>query len=396
MLVTLNPFGPEPRPRYWNQPDEATFLDVDEAIPDNAEARRLSSTAHALYISGVTETALKYAQDALALARIVPTLVNAAVILEQMGRFKEALPLAEEAWKLDPDNRNATILYSQALLRMGRFREGWPLYIRECALWPEFSSVIKEWNGEDLTGKRIIVVEGGAYGDNLYFLRWLKDLPAEITYVCQPSFAPLVRHLGFNAAENWSGNVDIKFIHYDYLTSVLALPGRLGVTLENYKWDGPYIKFENKIISPTIPPNRPMRVGICSLAGERSSPLRIRSMHDSQLHQVLHSLPNRHLWVNLTYKHGMPEGVDHPSIDNWLQTAEAISKCDLVVTIDTGVAHLAGAMGVPTWIVLPGASAWQWLLTETNPLYPTMKLFRNQGEGLDNAVEKLCDHLSRL
>ncbi len=376
MILTLNPFTVVPQP-------------VDPVGPETS----LANFASELYLSGDTEQALTVAQEALAIARTIPTLLNASIILEVLGRFDEAFTYAAEAFYLDMTDKRAVGHYGRSLLRKGDMGHGWPLYLQDCNLRPQLRDFIPEWTGQDLDGKRILIVEGEGYGDNIYFLRWLYPLRnwgARIDYICQPSLAPLVSEMGFHPLENWSGNVDFRFTDYDYHTSILTLPYKLGVTLDNYKWDGPYIKVP-------APKHDGMRVGICALAGETFSQVWQRSMHASQLQHVLNSLPRHHQWVNLIYKHGLPVEVDAPILDTWLDTAHAIATCDLVITVDTGVAHLAGAMGVTTYTLLPGGSAWQYLLHRLDhPLYPSMRLFRNYGKGLDNAVEEVCDHLSRL
>jgi hypothetical protein len=125
--------------------------------------------------------------------------------------------------------------------------------------------------------------------------------------------------------------------------------------------------------------------------------LKQRSMHASQLQLMLNSLDPKHQWVNLHHRYVLPDAVDHPLVETWLDTARAIATCDMVVSVDTCVAHLSAAMGVTTWVLLPGASAWHYLLHRPDhPLYPSMRMYRNYGRGLDNAIEAACDHLSRF
>jgi hypothetical protein len=398
MIPTLNPFAPKSTKTKWGEESEMRVVDAADIIsaPVTDNWQDLSNRASALYLTGLTEQALEAATRAVEIQRTIGTLVNMSVILETLGRFEEALGYAKDAATLDPEDGRARALYGEALLRMGRLAEGWPLYAEQRASfdWLKDFGMI-EWDGtQDLKDKRLLVIEGGGYGDNIYFLRWLDTIRqqgAAIDYVCQPTFAPLVRHLGYNALENWSGNVDIRFHEYDYYTGLLALPWKLGVTFENYDKVGPYIRVGQLMT------NNPMRVGICSLAGEGTSPRKQRSMHDSQLQPMLNALSRKHQWVNLIHRHKLPDIVDHLPLDDWLDTAKAIATCDLVVSVDTGVAHLAGAMGVPVWVLLPGASAWQYpLYRRVHPFYPSMRMFRNQAEGLDHAVNFVIAELNRL
>jgi hypothetical protein len=263
----------------------------------------------------------------------------------------------------------------------------------------QLKDFIPEWTGQPLKRKRLLVIEGEGYGDQFYFMRWLYSLwsqEAKISYVCQPGLAPLITHMGFNAIENWGGNADFKFTDFDYHTSILTLPYKLGVTFKNYQWK-PYVLIDEGFQGLEAPIGVPLRVGICALAGEGMSPTKCRSMHASQLQSVLNSMDRKHQWVNLNYKHSLPKECDNPVIENWLDTAKAIATCDMVVSVDTGVAHISAAMGVPTWVVLPGNSAWQYPIhRDDHPFYPTMRMFRNYGKGMENAVEAVSDHISRL
>jgi hypothetical protein len=379
MILTLNPF---------NQP-------TPPADPIGPETE-LSNLASDLYIDGQTELALETIEKALKIARTVPSLVNMSVILEGLGRFDEAMPYSVEAYNLSPKDKRTIGLYAEALLRQGDMVKGWPLYIESRNTRSQLKDFIPEWTNQDLEGKRLLVIEGEGYGDNIYFLRWLhtlRDMGAKIDFVCQPSVAPLIEHLGFKPLENWSGNViGLRFENYDYHTSILTLPYKFGVTVENYRWPGPYIS-----VSKLKEPSQTLRIGICSLAGEGMSMLKQRSMHASQLQLMLNSLDPKHQWVNLHHRYVLPDAVDHPLVETWLDTARAIATCDMVVSVDTCVAHLSAAMGVTTWVLLPGASAWHYLLHRPDhPLYPSMRMYRNYGRGLDNAIEAACDHLSRF
>ena len=381
MLLTVNPFNVK-RFRETIHGFEAEMT-AEEAIacsdPNAEQWWEINNHASALYLTGRTEEALEFAMKSLRIKRAIPNLVNMAVILETLSRFDDALKYAFEACYLDKDDDRAKALYGEALLRMGRLREGWPLYAKYRASHGWLLDYCKEWNGENLNGKRLLVLEGGGYGDNIYFMRWLDTLRREgaaIDYICQPSFAPLVRHMGYTAIENWAGNVDIDFTKYDYFTSILGLAWKLGVTFNNYTYK-PYVK---KFFSPHIK----SKVGFCWRSGEGKSPRKQRSLTVDHVELITKSIPDDQL-VNLTYAHDFPKHT--PPIKDWLDTVKIMSGLDLIVTVDTGIAHLAGAMNIPVWVILPGASAWQYpIYTDNHPFYPSMRMFRNEGEGIDHAV----------
>jgi len=403
MIPTLHPLADTAR--RWRQTkdgDEAEMTSAEAAaeatgpLPTRQslwwEVRNYSS---AMFLTNRTDEAMIFAKRALAMKRTTSTLHNMAVILEAVGRFEDAIDYALEAVRIDDTDDRATALLAESLLRMGRFAEGWPLYIKNRASMDWCKMFLPEWEGphQDIRGKRILVIEGGGYGDNLYFMRWLYSLRhwgADVHYVCQPSFAPLVRRQGFRAIENWQGNADIVWQRYDYFCPLLSLGGKLGVTLDNYRWRGPYVRGKFHLSWPTH------RVGLCFRAGEAKSQRKSRTLHNEQVDRIIHALPITHDWVNLTYGHEHPN-TENPSLDSWQITADIMSQLDLIVSVDTGVLHLAGAMGIPCVAILPGASAWQYpLYHDLHPFYPSMKLFRNHGEGLDNAVDACALYLERL
>jgi glycosyl transferase family 9 (putative heptosyltransferase) len=404
VIPTLHPLADLAR-RYRQTPDglEAEMTH-DEALAcadqPGVEWWEVKNHSSALYLTGQTQEALTVAYRALGMRRTVSTLVNVSVILETLGKFDEALPYAEEAYYLDLVDNRARALYGEALLRMGRFADGWPLYVAERASHAWLRPYVREWEGprQSLDGKRLLVLEGGGFGDNVYFLRWLDVLRrwgAQIDYVCQPTFAPLVRTLGYVALENWQGNVDLQFRDYDYFTGLLSLGHKLGVTLQSYRWSGPYVKGKRPWGNRSTWLRR-RRIGVCWRAGEGKSPRKQRSLSVNQVESILGCLPACTL-VNLTLGHDLPNPIGGMKVDNWQQTADLLATLDLVISVDTGVAHLSGAMGLPTWVLLPGAAAWHYPLGhDYHPLYPSMRLFRNYGEGIDNAVLKVNRALEAL
>jgi len=303
------------------------------------------------------------------------------------------IPLAHPALVRAPDDP-AAYLHSESLLRRGNFSQGWPLFIRTHTTLSWAPDFLPEWPGAhvDIRGKRILAIGEGGYGDNIYFLRWLDPLRrwgADVHYVCPPSLAPLARRQGFRALENWMGNVDIKWHDYAYFTSLLSLPAKLGVTFSNYCWRGPYIRADH-----VSKPDR--RIGICWRAGETRSETRHRSMSPVQVLALVDSIGLSDYYpVNLTFEQTHSE-MENPSLIDWNKTACAVRSCDLIISVDTGVAHLAGAMGRPTLAILPPEPAWQYPDMNTHPFYPSMRMLRSRSKDLEDAVERACAYLESL
>jgi hypothetical protein len=383
---------------------------IGDTLPDDWV--ELSDLMSAHYVLGNVDYATKLSDMVLARERNTSTLMNAAVILETYGRFTEALPLAAEANALDPGDPYAGVLYFNGLLRVGRWPEAWLGYVRYCANFDWFHAVLPEWKGlsQSIRGKRLLVLDEGGFGDNIFFFRWmplLKQLGAHVTLKCPTQFAPLVRDYPFIDRTIGGGPegepVEIHPYEYDLFTSILDLGLHFGITVEDYRWAGPYMhadpqqsRYRQLVLRRGATPN----IGLCWKSGENVSPRKHRSLTSEQTGRVLKTrTPTGCNWISLVYDEIPPHvGVEvlEPAIRNWADTAAVLSCCDLIITTDTGVAHLAGAMSIPVWVMLPGISAWQFLLDcGRHPLYPSMRMFRNAGEGIDNAVDALCAALER-
>jgi Tetratricopeptide repeat/Glycosyltransferase family 9 (heptosyltransferase) len=342
-------------------------------------AESLSTRAAALHDAYSTDEALSLAEEAVRLEHTPTTLNNLAVILATLGRFHEAFPYQREAYERDPTDPRMSRLYGEALLRFGRLAEGWPIFILSTPRYEWMT--VPEWQGEPLRNRRLLVLSSGGFGDNIYAMRWLADLRDDnvaVTYLAWPTLAPLARTLGIAVIENWNGNVSLDPDAFDYYTTIYDLPLHLRVTYEGYS-PRTYLTVRPR---PRFHLRR--RVGFCWRGGEALSPRYSRSLNWDQRQRVLAAFPAS--YVDLSDLTG-----------SWLDTAALIASLDLLVTVDTGVAHLAGALGIPTWVILPGASAWQYPIAyETHPLYCSMRMFHNRAEGLDAAVDAVAISLEDL
>jgi len=340
-----------------------------------------SNHANSLYEKGETNLALGAAITAASLARTPGTLLNLAVINETQGEFRHALALYKEAHALAPDDKLVACGYFHALVRMGRFKDAWKLSYAH-ADWGWVNRIWPEWDGiTSLAGKRLLVLSGGGYGDNILFLRWmprLKALGAHVTFMCPPSLHSLLAGtLGIDRliAGSIAGLEGMLLpADYDCFTCLLTLGKHFCPTVEDIPTE-PYIAGRK---SPV------WRVGFCTRAGEEKSPRRHRSLTPEQVKRIRAILG---AWVDLDF--------DAPT--TWKHTAATLSNIELIVTVDTGVAHLAGAMNIPCWVILPGFSASYYGIDgDRNSFYPSQRLFRNGGEGMENSVADVCCALEKL
>jgi hypothetical protein len=362
-----------------------------------------ANLSSAFFVLGETDLALVNARQALAMARTPETLLNLAVILESQGKFRQAFPLSMEAASRS-DSRTVQCHATDSFLRMGWFEEAWAHgYSHSHANWEAMSRMLPEWKGfPDLKGKRVLVLPGGGYGDEILFARWLprlRDSGAIVTYMCMPDFAPLVRHLSHRtisgSVSGFVGEISRKDYDYSICIRVLAerfCPSPDAIPTKPYLFTDPVA---SQLRRDTLRVGGWPLVGICTHAGEESFPRRHRTLTDVQTERILRAHEGRGFeWVSLNFKSSILPGTLQPAIRNWSDTAAILSALDLVVSVDTGVAHLAGAMGIPCWLLLPGISA-AYYGTEGDRcwFYPRHRLFRNHAEGIDNSISNVISAL---
>lgn len=336
----------------------------------------------AFFVLGDTRKAYDYGCEALAFRRNVGTLLNLAVILEVEGNFSDALDYSEEAYFRDPTDPIAACHYSDALLRFGRFQEAWPIYIwSHETRWGNLRQIIPMWDSRaSLHAKRIVVLACGGYGDQILHLRWLPrlaDLGAKVTFMCAPPLHSLLDGLLY--IHRLVANADL--LEHDFYVPLIGLAGAFCPFPEMIPTP-PYLPSHNSYVIGR------RRYGLCTRAGEESFPRRHRSLSESQARHIIEAgRRNSVEWVDLNF----PQGA------SWKETADILDTLDVVVTVDTGVAHLAGAMGIPTWVMLPAISAaYYGLAGHQNLFYPSQYLFRSSTEGIDSAVYKCAAALEGI
>ena len=215
------------------------------------------------------------------------------------------------------------------------------------------------WNGEPLDGKTILICAEQGLGDMVQFLRYarlLKERGSTVYVLCRPGWVKLARRARgvcqvFSKPEETAS--------YDYHVPALSLLRLMGV----YDGDVPYLDF----LAPTDFPYETPTVGFCCAGNPRHPYDRYRSI-PRELFKPLEEFPGiTPLWL----------GEENPALDTPERLADAINGCDLVVTVDTAAAHIAGALGRPVWTLLPVGADWRWAKGQNStPWYPTMELFR--------------------
>jgi tetratricopeptide (TPR) repeat protein len=330
--------------------------------------------------------------------------INAGNTQKGLGRPVEALHSFDRALALRPDDPTAT--WSKAVLKLahGAFRDGWPLYEARLRL-PQVSPrsfPVPRWTGvESLAGKTLFVHAEQGLGDTLQFCRYLGLLEAQgasVVFEVQPQLIKLLRSLAGGVTLIARGETPPLF---DFHTPLLSLPLALRTDLDSIPCGVPYLEVDPAAISH-------WRARLGELSGFKVG-LNWRGNPEAEKYAALQarSFPlaaaaplARLAGVTLVSLQKGPGAAEiqqvefggsvvglsdpqHLGADELAdETAALLKGLDLVITADTALAHLAGALGVPVWVVLQSVPDWRWLTgRDDSPWYPTMRLFRQRLAG---------------
>jgi Flp pilus assembly protein TadD len=324
------------------------------------------------------------------------TLHNLGIALSAGGKEHEALSAYDQAIKIAPGNPDIRWDRAFAHLRLGDYVNGWKDYESRIARrsYPKRNLPGSKWTGERYEGKRLLVVSEQGLGDTIWIARYLKQVKAlggQLIVECRPEVSALIDSMGI--ADVIVPKRD-PLPDADFHVLQCSLPG-----IFNDISAAPYLtpsREHMERLSAILSDTRgKLRVGIVwggsvSYAGraDRDAPLALfmqwLSLPNVQLFSLqkgpqeadLKSLPPGAPIINLT-----------PHTANLAETAAAVASLDLIIMTDTAVAHLAGALGKPVWLLLNRVPHWLWRIDrDDTPWYPSMRLFRQRAWGDWNGV----------
>jgi tetratricopeptide (TPR) repeat protein len=380
--------------------------------PDDAEI--CNSMGGSLQRLERLEEALPWFDRALARKpNLVSAFTNKGYTLSHLHRFDEALALYAGLKSIDPDNVEADWCASLLHLLTGNLEAGWAG--RE-ARWkiPEqplarygFSQPM--WLGEQpIHGKTILIHQDEGLGDVIQFVRYvpmLISLGARVILLVDDALVPLLSNLpGVLECLPKSAHGRVTF---DVHCAITSLPLAFNTTLATIPATVPYLsapkEARRQIWERRLGPHDKMRVGLVWSGNPKHANDRYRSIALRNLSPLLD------LDATFVSLQKDPRPADEASLREWpgivdltnhftdlTETAALISCLDLVITVDTSIAHLAGALGCPTWILLPHTPDWRWLLDrDDSPWYPTARLFRqDESRNYGGVVERVRSELA--
>lgn len=354
---------------------------------------------------GQLDAALAAASQAVSLLPGDPiALHNLCIIHHARGESDQALAASRRAVALKPDMAGAHFAIGEALLLRGEMTEGWEEYewrFRIPGVQPLMPPAIHDgqpqWGGGRLgPGRRLMLVGDQGFGDVIQFSRyipWARSQTEEVFLATSREMAPLIRRLfpDLELQTRWADCRD-----FAAFSALSGLPRLHGTRVETIPppMPIPVDSLRAEVWASRLAEALPQglrRIGIVWAGRPTHKNDRNRSIAFARLAETLGPLPGIAL-VSLqkgereadlkTYEGAAPLFDAAPHLEDYEETVAAIAALDLVVTVDTSVAHLSGAMGWPTWVLLPCVPDWRWLRTrEDSPWYPSLRLFRQSEPG---------------
>lgn len=314
---------------------------------------------------------------------------------------QEGAGYLDEALAVDSNNTDAHFNRALQYLREGDYRRGFEHYEARMAK-PEMQALAAEspwspWDGSWLRDKSILIRAEQGFGDALQFARFFTQLAEQGATVHVETAASLTRLLatvpGVKTCKSAVGSDEV----FDFWCPLMSLPGRLGVTLESLPRKVPYLlpaeqeanKWKDRM-AKLASGRTGLKVGLVWASNPDNWISEVKSLELKQLLPVL-QVPDT-LFVSLQIGHATEQfgqlpghiaSLDPtPEIKDFHDTACVIQELDLVITIDSAVAHLAGALGKPVWVLLHDTPDWRWGMDSADsPWYPSAKLFRQTEAG---------------
>jgi hypothetical protein len=373
-----------------NKPiEELQKLSIDligASFTDKTNWLHWNNLTHYFNDAGDYDVAEVCGKKAMSLNTNEQTIYNMAIVYQNLNRHYKAIDLYR---KLNPNNKMGQFNMSMSLLVEEQFEEGWKYYKHRLELFDKCKRMRERWkdtppwNGENITKKKLVIFSEQGVGDVLQFCRFIPKIKAKsIVFEVQKLLLPLLDQLPCKVIgredENWPEPSDD--LVGDYCVSICDLAGIL-----NNQYDGkPYLEAPSHL---TIEPCDKLKIGFCFAGNSGHSKDWMRSCHLKNF-EIIGNLDFVQLYC---LQREVYEGTDWqsganvtfiacgPYLKTFSDTASLLKKMDLLITVDTAIAHLAGALGVPCWLLLAIQPDWRWLLQgKTSKWYDSVTLYRQR------------------
>ncbi len=434
--------------------DRGVWADAEQALQSALQSDPASFQAHS-YLAGLLKRRGRFEEATTAYRRAIdlapdflPTRVALVEVLISSDRLEEASALCEGILSRDSENAEALVFLGMVRFRQRRLKEAWPPYEKALRinstnpdarlnlalcqlLLGEYRSGFKNyearwqsklstaivrsfaeprWEGEDVKGKTVLLYAEQGLGDAIQFVRYAPLVARRGARVIVECPAPLKRL--FQGIREISTVVvhGEPLPHFDCQIPFLSLPIVFETTLETVPRDVPYLpRPEANSFQLPGPEGSKLKVGLVWAGNPKHSNDKTRSISPTLFGPLwtLSGVAFYSLQVGpASQQLAQTEGAEwvhdlSPYLTDFTQTAAVVAQLDLIVSVDTSVAHLGGALAKPVWLLLPFVTDWRWLVErDDSPWYPTLRLFRQSEPGnwpavIENVRRHLIERMSR-
>ena len=352
------------------------------------DAGLLTNTGNVLRALSRQDEALAMLHKAVALAPKAPAIHHSlGLVLSDLAHHEEALACFDRSLELWPNNIRVKLDRATALLAKGDYRAGFrAMEARFEPEGPDRPGAPPVWRGESLKGKTLLIEAEQTVGETIQFARFASQARTRCERVVVSGPAELRRLLGSANGVDQAVAFGEEPRDIDFRIPLLSLPEVLGTTRETLPAKMPYLRASSEAgFGLTHPETASLSVGITWTGAPESEGEGLEEPGLEHFFPLLsrsdiafYSLQTGARAQDLQDQGG--QGLMHdlsPMLDTIDDLARVIEQLDLVITVNTAVAQLAGALGRPAWLVLPGISDWRWALErERTPWYPSLRLFR--------------------
>jgi tetratricopeptide (TPR) repeat protein len=375
--------------------------------PENAEMQ--SNLGAALADHGQLDKAIAFYHRSI---EIKPDYADAynnlANALKEKKQFDDAIAAYGKAIEIKPDYADAHLNRALCRLLLGDFENGWPEYEwrwrAKSQMTPRFF-MMPQWTGGELHGQKILLYAEQGIGDTLQFMRYAPLVAARggaVILECQPPLKRLLANLpgvetviaASESSPNFEQHCPLLSLGFIFRTDLNSIP------------DLPILKVDSQLVETWRGKLRSdgLKVGLAWAGNPKHIKDRQRSISLSQLSPLgrVKNVVFYSIQKGDAAKQIVPRGMQlidfAQDINDFADTAALIANLDLIITVDTAVAHLAGTMGKPVWLLLPFVPDWRWFLDrQDSPWYPTMRLFRQSkfgdwGKVIQSVASALATH----
>jgi Flp pilus assembly protein TadD len=340
---------------------------------------------------------------------------NMGLVFQEKGRFDEAMGCHQKALSLNPDHATVHFNIAGLLLLHGDFENGWKEYEwrKKMPGYQARSLTRVLWDGSDISGRTILLYSEKGYegfGDTIQFVRYaplLAERGAKVIVECQKELASLIRNAGGVAQVISYGE---KLPAFDLHCPYLSLPAVFRTTIRSIPSKIPYITADPGLVQKwrdrMAQDFSEFKIGLAwagNLAHPRSQYRSCSLDQFSSLAQLdditIYSLQKGEAAAMAKNPPAGMKVVDYTEdFRDFSDAAALIENLDLVISVDTAAAHLAGALGKTVWTLLPFIPEWRWLLNrEDSPWYPTMRIFRQPSAGdWKSVISRVVDELRKI